>query len=213
MKNPNLEIVHVPRSLARIDAVPLYRLEFKEESGDSYIKDFRTTVAHADLSALIDYWILSLPKINYLAKEPSVYSQIDRGLMASYRRVVGLPDFRPTKIENLVFSPASPLCIAVQARSRERNEFVLVKVVAFQEGTALCEARYKGHWLEIELDRSSLDRADLREGDTFEWIPNEQGVVKDQDVRSHPRREDVGERERTEKAFDDLAAKVRKTIV
>jgi hypothetical protein len=83
----------------------------------------------------------------------------------------------------------------VQAGGKPSN-FVLVKVVAFQKGKALCKARFERNWHKIVMIQGSIKRTNLRESDAFEWIPNDDGIVAGRDNRGHPRRADAGESER-----------------
>ena len=96
-----------------------------------------------------------------------------------------------------------------QINEESLGNFVLVKVVAYQNDKAFCKARFNGSWHKIVMDKSSLERADHREGDTFEWILNHEGVVKGQDIRCHPRRANVGEKERADRAFAEPEALAR----
>ena len=113
------------------------------------------------------------------------------------------------KLQQMVLSPELPVTLEIQPSRKQREAYVMVKVVALKAAKALCKARYKAHWLEIELERKSVEQQGLKEGDTFEWIPNEEGVLRGPDIRNHPRREDAGETERTQRAFDELAKMVQ----
>ena len=74
----------------------------------------------------------------------------------------------------------------VQAGGKPSN-FVLVKVVAFQKGKALCKARFERNWHKIVMIQGSIKRADPRESDAFEWIPNDDGIVAGRAKEYHDR--------------------------
>jgi hypothetical protein len=94
--------------------------------------------------------------------------------------------------------------VEVKIPVRNRREHVLVEVVAFRDSSALCKARFQGYWLKVELDRASLEKAELEAGDSFEWIPNEEGIVRVEDIKCHPRKADPGEYEAAQLVFEKL---------
>ncbi len=59
-------------------------------------------------------------------------------------------------------------------------------------------------WFPVVLDMDSLTSLDLREGDTFRWIPQEDGIVKPEHILEHPRQADPDENKKTEQVFDSL---------
>lgn len=101
---------------------------------------------------------------------------------------------------------ASPLQnLEIQVAVHKKRPFVPVRIVSFSEQKAYCKARLEGFWIGIELDRCDLEKLDLREGDSFEWTPRDDGKVFTDDIRSHPRKANPGEYERAERAFSELA--------
>jgi len=67
----------------------------------------------------------------------------------------------------------------------KEREYVLIKVGAFDGAKALCKAEFKKHWIPIALDRHTMMEQGIEPGHSFEWAPNEQGIIKAQDIRNH----------------------------
>jgi hypothetical protein len=108
-------------------------------------------------------------------------------------------------LEKTLSFPKGLSMIEIHVSVKKQRSFVPIKVVSYEGTKARCKARYEGYWIAIELDCQSLRNLDLREGDTFEWIPREDGLVLAEEVRHHPRKPDPGDHERTERAFQKLA--------
>jgi hypothetical protein len=92
----------------------------------------------------------------------------------------------------------------VPSKARPRKT-VGVQIFGFDEDTAYCQARIdiekESRWLPVHLKRNSLEACDLRIGDYFEWVPNEEGIVRNEDITQHPRRYGREDVEASEKAF------------
>lgn len=90
---------------------------------------------------------------------------------------------------------------------KKRNS-VLVKVRRFYQDFALCSVGYisRGEirWLPVYLNKSSLDTCDLREGDSFQWHIRPNGIVREEDILSHPRRFTIEEVEDSRRTFETL---------
>lgn len=107
-------------------------------------------------------------------------------------------------LEKTLSSAKGLSMIEIHVSVKKQRPFVPVKIVSYEGAKAHCKARYEGYWLAVQLDCQSLKNLDLREGDTFEWIPREDGLVLADDIRRHPRKSDPGDYERAERAFQRL---------
>ena len=99
----------------------------------------------------------------------------------------------------------------------KESRYLMTKIESYNSQTdeAYCKVRYKeGIWLPVIISKQSLISLDLREGETFKWNPQEDGmqedgIVRQEHIREHPRRADPGEDERTRNAFENLEAFMR----
>lgn len=69
----------------------------------------------------------------------------------------------------------------------DTTNYVLVEIWRYVKDSAYCTAKVQDMWLQVILNRKSLEECDLREQDVFEWKPNIEGIVKKEDIRNHPR--------------------------
>lgn len=67
-------------------------------------------------------------------------------------------------------------------------DYILVRILTYQDNVANCIANYRDKWLPIHLDRTNLEGCDLQEGDYFKWKANKERVVRLEDIRGHPRK-------------------------
>lgn len=127
-----------------------------------------------------------IEKVNYL-KEDALLNKRRFGQQAQFYK-------SPSRLQNL----------EIQVAVKRKRPFVPVRIISFSDQKAYCKAGFEGFWLGVELDRSDLEKLDLHVGDSFEWVPRDDGKVFEDDMRSHPRRPNPGEYERAEKAFSEL---------
>lgn len=97
----------------------------------------------------------------------------------------------------------------VTAENKERpRKTVGIQISRFDGDIAYCQARMdlkeESRWLPVHLKRNSLEACDLMEGDYFEWVPNEEGMVRNEDITKHPRRYNPEDVEASERVFKQL---------
>ena len=78
---------------------------------------------------------------------------------------------------------------------KNKRKYVTVEIREYVGNDAYCIfnapsiSGIKHKWLEgLVLNRESLETQDLRVGDTFQWIPKKNGVVRTEDIVWHPNR-------------------------
>ena len=92
----------------------------------------------------------------------------------------------------------------------EAPKYIGVEVSRFDGEIAYCQAEYpKGRRLPVQLNRKSLEDNDLGPGDSFQWIPNREGVVRAEDITEHPRKFAPGEAERICKEAEQLRRQMK----
>lgn len=110
----------------------------------------------------------------------------------------------------------SPYSLEQKVPSEARRVVFGIKIrhFEFKEDYAQCRARIDfgqgPKWVSIHLDKKSLEACDLREGDYFEWVPREDGIVKDEDITQHPRRVSLEEVREACEIFKQLRKKFQK---
>jgi len=179
--------------------LPEYSLGLRVPAGEIYLKQFFCPTASEEIRGQFEAFAQSLGVTNpqkelFNCREP--FSGLGSNRFRPYSAHDILRLSRPSPIRS------KPMAIRVLRPHRE--SYVTVKVIAMTPAKVVCRARYNNSWVTIELDRRSLEAQDLREGDLFEWIPNEKGLVSQADIRRHPRRDDKGESERTQQVFAAL---------
>jgi len=187
-----------------------YVLDLRGPHGERDIKEFKSPAPQEFMSQALDKFVLAFGAKQYPIKQASPYPAGGFPFLVNYPQPDILYGSGVARLHELLSHPQAAIPLEIQPSRKQQDAYVMVKVVALKEGKALCKALYKNHWLEIELGGESLERQDIREGDVFEWIPNEDGVLRGPDIRNHPRREEPGETERTQRAFDELAKMVQK---
>jgi len=86
-------------------------------------------------------------------------------------------------------------------------EPLLVEVKQITNKGAYCNIRYNGSWIPISLNVESLTKNNIQENDSFSWFPQEDGVLRENDVLNHPRkphRHTVGNAEYISNIFSKL---------
>lgn len=129
---------------------------------------------------------LNLRALKTLVPEIEVpqYEQIrDRGYYGQSLSPGGYPD-----IERVGSRFEVSISSNVTRRSVPVEKAVAVEIGRFENGAARCLASFRQRWLPIELDQASLESLDLKPGDTFQWVPRADGIVRESDVVRHPRR-------------------------
>ena len=78
---------------------------------------------------------------------------------------------------------------------KDERKYVSVEIIRYEERDAYCHFNapsihsIKDKWLEgLVLKRESLEAQGLRVGDTFQWIPRKDGIVRTEDILQHPNR-------------------------